>query len=196
MRVLRILIVLLLGIGLLAVTLGRISDGPRFTVIDEFDASVEVRDYAPMQIAWLRVDETDFRLAATSGSKQLSAYILGTNDPRKRSGRSSPVLQRKRDKAWEIGMVIPDRYAAGRLPRPSNAAIQVDDLPQRPVAAIRFGGRWNPVRHAEHLRLLKREVERAGWVPEGEPIVAQFGPLWLPGPLRRNEVLLPVRRRG
>ena len=64
-----------------------------------------------------------------------------------------------------------------------------------PLAAIRFSGRWSTIRYAENLRVLERELAKTDWVPAAEPQSAQYDAPWVPGPMRRNEILLPVRRR-
>ena len=44
-------------------------------------------------------------------------------------------------------------------------------------------------------RVLERELAKTDWVAAAEPQSAQYDAPWVPGPMRRNEILLPVRRR-
>ena len=61
---------------------------------------------------------------------------------------------------------------------------------------------WKPVRElieirtpGQKVRVLERELTESGWTPDGSVQSAQYDAPWVPGPLRRNEVMIPVRRR-
>jgi hypothetical protein len=163
-----------------------------------------------MLVAEVVVDTEDFGRAGSLGFRPLADYIFGNNTRRERIGMTSPVVQGREGErigmtapvtqgggpgGWVVGFVMPARYDAETLPLPRDPRIRIVGVPARPVAAIRFAGRWSNVRYAEHLRVLERELAAAGWVPIAEPQAAQYDAPWVPGPLRRNEILLPVRRR-
>jgi hypothetical protein len=195
MRKLPTLIAGLITASTLTAAPARASNEPAYIVVAELSATAEVRDYAPMQVAEVRVETEDFDRAGSLGFEPLAAYIFGANARSERIGMTSPVTQRGSPTGWVVGFVMPERYTPESLPRPTDPDIRIIQVPRRNVAAIRFSGRWTPIRHAEHWRLLQRELDKAGWVTVGEPKAAQYNAPWLPGPLRRNEVLVPVRRR-
>ncbi len=170
------------------------ADEPAYSVVESLDAGVEVREYAPMRVAEVVVPTEDFGRAGSLGFQPLADYIFGNNTRRERIGMTSPVTQSGSPQGWVVGFVMPARYTAETLPLPRDPRIRIVGVPSRTVAAIRFSGRWNPIRYAENLRLLERELAEAGWVAAAEPQSAQYDAPWVPGPMRRNEILLPVRR--
>jgi hypothetical protein len=174
------------------------------------DAGVEVREYAPMLVAEVVVATEDFGRAGSLGFQPLADYIFGNNTRRERIGMTAPVTQEREGErigmtapvtqsgspqSWVVGFVMPARYTAETLPLPRDPRIRIVGVPSRMVAAIRFSGRWSPIRYAENLRLLERELAEAGWVAAAEPQSAQYDAPWVPGPMRRNEILVPVQRR-
>lgn len=186
------------------------AEEPTYTVIDALDAGVEVREYAPMRVAEVVVDTDDFGRAGSLGFQPLADYIFGNNTRRERIGMTAPVTQERggerigmtapvtqssSPQGWVVGFVMPARYTAETLPLPRDPRIRVVEVPMRTVGAIRFSGRWSTIRYAENLRVLEQELAEAGWVAAAEPQAAQYDAPWVPGPLRRNEILLPVRRR-
>lgn len=188
----------------------RADEEPSYTVVDELGAGVEVREYAPMLVAEVVVATDDPARAGSLGFQPLADYIFGNNTRRERIGMTAPVTQ-ERDgerigmtapvtqagspQGWVVGFVMPARYTADTLPLPRDPRIRIVGVPSRNVAAIRYSGRWSTLRYAENLRLLEREIAKAGWLAAAEPQSAQYDAPWVPGPMRRNEILLPVRRR-
>ena len=171
------------------------AEEPAYTVVDSLGAGVEVRDYAPMLVAEVVVAADSFERAGSLGFQPLADYIFGNNTKRERIGMTAPVTQSGTPQGWVVGFVMPARYTADTLPPPRDPRIRIVGVPARQVAAIRFSGRWNTIRYAENLRVLEREVAKAGWMATAEPQAAQYNAPWVPGPMRRNEILLPVRRR-
>lgn len=186
------------------------AEEPAYAVAATLDAGVEVREYAPMLVAEVVVATEDFGRAGSLGFQPLADYIFGNNTRRERIGMTAPVTQEREGErigmtapvtqsgspqGWVVGFVMPARYTAETLPLPRDPRIRIVGVPARKVAAIRFSGRWSAVRYAENLRVLERELAEAGWIAAAEPQSAQYDAPWVPGPLRRNEVLLPVRRR-
>ena len=203
-------VVLLLASAVALVPSATRAEEPEYLVAESLDAGVEVREYAPMLVAEVVVPTEDFERAGGAGFQPLADYIFGNNTRRERIGMTAPVTQEREGErigmtapvtqagspqGWVVGFVMPARYAADTLPLPRDPRIRIVGVPSRHVAAIRFSGRWNTVRYAENLRVLERELAEAGWVATAEPQSAQYDAPWVPGPMRRNEILLPVRRR-
>ena len=188
------------------------TDQPAYTVVRELGPDVEVRDYAPMILAEVDVEATSAGQANNDAFQVLAAYIFGKNAPSERIGMTSPVQQQPRegenigmtspvgqtprDGGWTTSFVMPERYTMDNLPRPLDPSIRIREVPAQRVAAIRFSGRASPVRFAEQRELLMRDVAKAGLVADGDPWTAQYNPPWTPGFMRRNEVLVAVRKDG
>ena len=204
------LLPLLCAVVMAAIPAASRAEEPAYTVAERLDAGVEVREYAPMLVAEVVVATEDYGRAGNLGFQPLADYIFGNNTKRERIGMTSPVTQEREGErigmtapvtqsgsphGWVVGFVMPARYTAETLPLPRDPRIRIVGVPSRKVAAIRFSGRWYPIRDAENLRVLERELAEAGWAAAAEPQSAQYDAPWVPGPLRRNEILLPVRRR-
>jgi hypothetical protein len=67
-------------------------------------------------------------------------------------------------------------------------------IPAEWAAALRWSGRWTAGNLAQRTRQLQDVIAEAGWEVAGEPRWARFDPPWTPPFLRRNEIVIPVRR--
>jgi len=169
---------------------------PAYSLIVELPLDVEVRDYAPMRVAQITVPGAVSEQTKQTAIEPLAAYLAGANERGERIGPARPVLMSPTvDGGSRVAVILPAGLEASTLPEPDDARIRIIEIPGRPVAALHFRGRWTAMRHAEHARIVQRELGRAGWRTLGEPIAVQHSPAWLPGPLRRNEVLLVLEPR-
>jgi hypothetical protein len=72
--------------------------------------------------------------------------------------------------------------------------VTVREVPRRLVATWRYSGRWTEARFREEEQQLRRELAARGLVATGDAEIARYNPPFMPTFLRRNEVLIPVRR--
>ncbi|MFW5914569.1 MAG: heme-binding protein, partial [Thermoplasmatota archaeon] len=82
-------------------------------------------------------------------------------------------------------------YSWEEIPRPTESVIRIERLPERTMAALRFRGRAQEKvgeMKERHLRTLRSEGIRS----RGEVILMRYGPPYMPGVLRRNEVAVQV----
>jgi hypothetical protein len=92
---------------------------------------------------------------------------------------------------WQMRFVMPAKYTLATLP-PAPADIALTEVPARRMAAIRFAG------YGGSDDLAAREAQLRGWMTgegltaAGEAEYAFYDAPMVPGPLRRNEVLIPV----
>jgi hypothetical protein len=59
---------------------------------------------------------------------------------------------------------------------------------------VRYSGRWSRARYEENLKALEGFLVEQGLEAAGEPVFARYDPPFMPWFLRRNEILIPVRR--
>jgi hypothetical protein len=108
----------------------------------------------------------------------------------------APVMQQPTavdgDDGWLMQFVMAKEYPLGMLPPPADETVTVRALPERLLAARRFGGGWDEARWREEARALTDAVARAGLEVVGEPVFARYNAPFVPGFMRRNEVLLGV----
>jgi hypothetical protein len=87
---------------------------------------------------------------------------------------------------------MPKKYSLETLPEPNNKSIAFKALPAHKAAAISFSGRMNARLFEKKEKELRASMESDGITPKSVAIAAQYDPPWVPGLLRRNEILIDV----
>ncbi len=198
----------LLFVGSLApfATAMAIEEAPFKTIAS--DGPFEVREYAPYLVAETYVDGA-FGEVGNEGFRRLFRYISGDNAkaqsiamtaPVEQNAASekiamtAPVEQQKAGERWRIAFVLPASYTLATVPKPLDPRVTVVEMPARRMAAVRYSGTWSEARYDEQLASLAKFVSDRGLSPEGDPVFARYDPPFMPWFLRRNEILVPVRR--
>ncbi len=206
----------LAGIGLAAVGSAvayaqyRDTEEPDYDVLFK-EGDFELRQYAPMVVA--EITHTGERRRAQSASfRRLAAYIFGKDRPagdEEDIAMTSPVISERVDRdekiamtapvfqnetaanEWRMRFVMPAKYTLQTLPTPPSD-IYLAELPRRRVATIRFSG------NARDTDLIIMEARLTDWIesqglkPAGGFEYAFYDSPMVPGPLRRNEVLIEI----
>lgn len=105
---------------------------------------------------------------------------------------TAPVGQRPGDGGYWVSFVMPAGFSLVTLPQPSHPRIRLREIDARTVAAIRFRGWWRPRTVRRYRQELEQWARRSAVEAAGEPVYARYNPPWVPGFLRRNEILLPL----
>lgn len=177
------------------------------------DEQFELREYAPIIVA--EVTHTgDRRRASSAGFRRLAAYIFAEDRPEggERIAMTAPVMQDRVDQnepiamtapvmqdqtrtgVWRTRFVMPSRFTMETLPTPPSD-ITLTEMPARKVAAVRFSG------IARQRDLKEMETRLTEWLgeqeltPTGQFEYAFYDAPMVPGPLRRNEVMVEVETR-
>ena len=170
----------------------RQTEQPDFAVISA-EEDFEVRDYPALVVA--EVSHVGNRERASGASfRRLAAYIFAQDRPEggEKIAMTSPVLQAETQPGkWQMRFVMPSKYTLETLP-PAPWDIALTQMPARRMAAIRFSGNGS-VRDLALMEARLRDWMRAqGLMPAGGAEFAFYDAPMVPGPLRRNEVLIPV----
>ena len=96
--------------------------------------------------------------------------------------------------SWVVSFTMPRTWTLATLPVPDDPLVTLREVPARTVAALRFSGFWNEERFAEKERELRAALAGSAWQIAGPAESARYNPPWTPWFLRRNEVLLELRR--
>jgi hypothetical protein len=170
---------------------------PAYEVLERADG-YELRRYAPFNVAEAAVDAAAAEDAKAAAYPLLLDYIRGQNAGGRKVPMMAPVMLQAAgadaDAGWRVQFVMPEEYPLGMLPAPADAAVALRRLPQRVMAARRFSGGWALPRWQTQTAELLRAVEQTGLVAVGEPVTARYNAPFVPGFLRRNEVLVAVER--
>lgn len=170
----------------------RQTEQPDFTLV-RADEDFELRDYPALVVA--EVSNAGTRESASGPSfRRLAAYIFGQDRPEggEKIAMTAPVLQDEtRPGQWRMRFVMPSKYTLATLP-PAPADITLTETPARRMAAIRFSGNGSGRDLALMEARLRDWMMAQRLMPAGEAEYAFYDAPMVPGPLRRNEVLIPV----
>lgn len=186
------------GIGLAAVGAAAVyaqyrqTEEPDFVLVSA-DEDFELRDYPSLVVA--EVSHTGSRERASGESfRRLAAYIFAQDRPAggEKIAMTAPVLQDETQPGeWRMRFVMPSKYTLATLP-PAPSDITLTQMPARRMAAIRFSGNGGACDLALMEARLRDWMMGQGLMPAGEAEFAFYDAPMVPGPLRRNEVLIPV----
>ncbi len=191
----RTVLVLLGSVSAIALALRRRTfpdvEEPLYEVERRVDG-LEVRDYPAVVVAETDVEGT-YRESISSGFRRLAGYIFGRNSPQQKIAMTAPVgaIPHARDR-WTISFVMPASRPIDTLPRPLDDRVHLRQLERRHVAVLRFRGRAGERQLRAREAELSERLARAGLRATGEPQLAQYNPPWIPGPLRRNEMIVAI----
>jgi hypothetical protein len=181
---------------------------PRYTVLQDFGGGIEIRHYDAYIIAETEIKATDADQAGNLAFKRLGGYIFGGNRTKQSIAMTAPVSQAKSEKiemtapvsqalktegVWLVSFVMPKSYTLATLPVPNDPAVYFKTVPARKVLAIRFSGRWTELSFAQHQAELLAAVKKNALKSTGSTWTARYDPPFMPGFMRRNEVMIELR---
>lgn len=181
---------------------------PKFKVIESHE-NIQVREYAPVLVAEVKV-EGERKEAISKGFRMLADYIFGNNAPHKQIGMTAPVTQQQGEKIamtapviqqasddsghWTVRFIMPAEYTLETLPKPNNSQVEVFYLPTKRYAVIRFSGLAGEENLQKQLEDLRMYTNREKINTIGESIFAFYNPPWTLPFLRRNEIMVEVKK--
>ena len=156
------------------------------------DGAFEVRDYPELTVASTVMDPA--RRDKDDRFMRLFRYIDGSNAKSEKIAMTTPVFMTEKAGAAEMQFVVPAAVAQTGAPKPSAAEVKVVRRPAQRCAVHRFSGPQSKESEAAARVRLTEWMAKHGLQPTGEPFFAYYDPPWTPGPMRRNEVLIPVKK--
>jgi len=180
-----------------------------YTLITAADnEQIEIRNYEHMVLVSANMGSN----GRNDAFRALFRYISGENEGRAEIAMTAPVMmesenlpaegseipmtapvfmERGEERA-QMSFVMPAEFTLATTPKPTNPNLQVSELRDHKVAAIRFNGRLTESNVAKHTEMLLTWMSENGYVAVGEPVEAGYnGPFTLPM-FRRNEVLIEI----
>jgi hypothetical protein len=173
------------------------------------DNELEIREYAEYILAEVEV-EGDFDSALQKGFGILADYIFGNNLSKTHINMTAPVTEQatsgekidmttpvtsttvEENKRHKVAFTMPSKYTLDNLPEPVNKEISFHVIARHKVAALRFSGNLNDglaIRKAKELEMWLIENK---YSKKSNFIFAQYNPPWIPGFVRRNEVMAEI----
>lgn len=170
------------------------------------DGNFEIRDYDPVIVAEVEISG-DMRRAGNSGFRPLADYIFGNNTSRAKIDMTAPVTRVKSDKiamtapvtrtassddAWTVSFVMPTEWTMQTLPVPNNPDVTLREVPSEMLATVKFSGIGRERVFTQKQAALEAWIEEQGYEKAGPARYAGYDAPYVPGPFRRNEVMIPV----
>ncbi|MGX7730860.1 SOUL family heme-binding protein [Rhodococcus sp. 2H158] len=163
--------------------------------VQEKTHGLEIRRYAP-RIAAETTVSGDEECARSSGFRRLAGYIFGANVSKSKIAMTAPVSQASGPgNSWVIRFYMPSKWTMDTLPAPQDQNVELVEIHDETVAALRFTGDRSHGAVAARTAELLRALENTAWIPKGEPVAWFYDPPWTIPFLRRNEVVVPVEAR-
>ncbi len=191
------------------------TEEPSYRVVETFPA-FELREYAPYLVAETTVD-AGFDKAGNRAFGILADYIFGNNQARKKIEMTAPVNQQPAgaskgeqiemtapvtqrpatgtgSERYVLSFVMPRRFTLATLPTPNDPRVTLREEPARLMAVRGYSGRWTRSNYRREEARLFEAVRARGFEVLGAPVYARYNsPFSLPV-MRRNEVMVAVRR--
>ena len=159
------------------------------------DSKFQIRNYDSFAITQIGITGKQNE-ALRAGFGPLVRFIGAKERLSEKIAMTVPVMQAKTDQndRWLISFSMPSKYNINNLPKPVNANLSQETVPEKLMAVIKFNGR------ATEELLLRKESELSNWVEkQGYKLIGSIyyyfynDPL-TPGVFRRNEVLIEVSK--
>lgn len=183
---------------------------PAFKEIEK-NGDISIRRVAAYWVAEM-VLEGNEQDVGNAAFRPLLRYISGDNRSAQKIQMTAPVNQlpanekiamtapvnqaSREDGRYAVSFVLPAEFNNRTPPEPLDARIQLRQVPERTVAAIRYSGTWSAERmHAKRAELLSALENSKQWKAIGVPVWSRFDPPFMPWFLRRNEVQVEVAQR-
>jgi DNA gyrase inhibitor GyrI len=184
------------------------TEGPVYSVVKE-DGNVEIRDYPGYITAQVKV-RSDYNSALYSGFMKLFNYISGQNTNRSKIKMTVPVTQEQApasekipmiapvtsekvtNNEYTISFIMPDQYTLDTLPIPEDKNITFKKIEPHRAAVISFSGRMNEELANKKIAEIRGWLDKNNMKPKSHFVMAQYDPPWIPGFMRKNEIIVEI----
>lgn len=169
----------------------------------------EIRDYAPHILAEILITGS-LEEAGNQAFRPLFKYISGANTASAKVAMTAPVSQQAAGEKiamtapvsqqaagdqWAVSFMMPAAYTMESIPKPTDPALRLRQVPARRMAAVRYSGFWSEKRYRKHLSQLEEWLKKNSLSAAGDPLWARYNPPFTPWFMRRNEILIPLTEK-
>lgn len=150
------------------------------------EGTFEIRSYPALTVA-----STSAKDQGRDGRfMKLFGYISGKNETKEKIEMTTPVFM----EGDEMAFVMPEEVAKKGAPNAAGPDVKVSTKPARTMAVYRYSGWSNEKMEAAAKTKLVEWMKGQKLEPAGQPVVASYNPPWTLGPMRRNEILIPIKQ--
>jgi DNA gyrase inhibitor GyrI len=173
------------------------------------DKEFEIREYADYILAEIEI-EGDYDSALQKGFRILADYIFGNNLSKTHINMTAPVTEQaargekidmttpvtsttvEENKRYTVAFTMPSKYTLENLPEPVNKEISFHVIARHKVAVLRFSGNFNDDLAVRKSKELEKWLSDNKYNKKSNFIFAQYNPPWIPGFVRRNEIMAEI----
>lgn len=182
---------------------------PNYKILTKVE-NKEIRQYDSYIIAKTTISGS-FKDAQSKGFRILAGYIFGKNKSQQKIAMTSPVVQKSEsekismtapvvispneNKTWTMTFSMPSKFTLESLPLPTDDRVKIEKIEGKLVAALTYSGFWNESINA------KKAQELIHWMKDykeyqisSAPMFAGYNPPWTIPFLRRNEMLIELKK--
>ena len=151
---------------------------------------IEIRQYPEMLTAVVEGYEGD------SAFGLLFNYISGHNKKQEKIPMTAPVINSENidmtspvlSHEGYMAFIMPSTYTQETIPLPLDPHVKLTVVPEKTVAAIRFGGYTTPSKIQKYEEQLISELKKQNITTKGNPLLMRYNSPFAPPFLRRNEL--------
>lgn len=211
MKIILILVLVLLTLWILWGWLSvRNIEEPKYTVIESNDV-YEIREYEPVIIAKTTIEGSRDQ-ATNEGFRRIADYIFGNNTVNESIAMTAPVTtqgatsqssekiamtapvtsSQDESGSFTTAFVMPSKYTMETLPKPVTDYVQIEEVPEKTYAVLRFSGYvWDE--KVQNKRDMLIDALKANNVNYNDKYsLSQYNPPWTPWFMRRNEIWVEI----
>lgn len=130
----------------------------------------------------------------TNGFNTLFRYISRDNRENKKISMTVPVIEEVKSDKMKMAFVLPKEYW-DKTPVPNSEYLNIRFIEEGLFAVVKYGGKSTPDIEAEKIELLKNWIEGNNLKTISDFMLAFYNPPFVPGILRRNEILVRVNNK-
>ena len=153
---------------------------------------MDIRRYPEALTATVLRPGGTYKEISNSGFRSLAGYIFGGNEGGKKIAMTAPVHMEMGADSSRMRFVMPVELTMDSLPRPNDANVKLQRVPEEVVAVLRFGGFSSDEKFEKYAKELLRKVKEAGLEQIGPVRFLGYDPPWQLL-ARRNEMVVAVR---
>lgn len=179
-----------------------------YTVVERIGESVEIRRYGTRLAAEATVETADSEAGRNEAFKALFDYISGSNQGQSKVAMTAPVevgtaaeeiamsvpieTATSEDGRYTMRFFLPGSFTKATAPVPTDARVQIVEVPPASVAVLRFSGSREEERIDKRKAELMKALDDPDWKVTGTPTALFYDPPWTIPFLRRNEAVVAV----
>ena len=165
------------------------TETPEYTVV-RTDEKFELRDYPALTIATTAMSGDGMN----GGFGQLFRFITGTNERKEKIEMTSPVLIDTAGEKKTMSFIMPKKAVEKGVPLPAADNVTLGKIEAARMAVLRFDGCRTPENEKAAVEKLKAWMVAQKLEGQGDHMFAYYDPPWTPVFLRRNEVMIRIKK--